>query len=246
MYLLRPKVHSRKDNVGTICVNVLKIIRYLSLYVWEYCAKLQAVTGDLTTKVHSHRLYFGKRTDVNNWAGSSDFGGWDRTLPSPAAQLITALGMSTAALSQLPDLLLGVGVQLARGNWKNKINIKMGKQIQGRKECGDPEQKLQLGHVSYEGGLQQNELAPSLTVKRGNWEQKCLLPPLMPGWPYSFIESLLWWLTYLCAYLTHQDTFKSEELCLLPKQEALMTHVLDKENVMSCGTSSNIFQWKTK
>lgn len=65
-YSLGPKVHSRKDDVGTICVNALKIIRYLSFYVWEYYAKLQAVTGDLTTKVHSHSLCFGKGTDVNS------------------------------------------------------------------------------------------------------------------------------------------------------------------------------------
>lgn len=57
----------------------------------------------------------------------------------------------------------------------------MGKQLQRRKECGGPEQKLELGHASCEGGLQQNELVPSLTLKRGNWEQNVLLLLSCPG-----------------------------------------------------------------
>lgn len=51
----------------------------------------------------------------------------------------------------------------------------MGKQLHRRKECRGPEQKLKLGHALYEGGLQQNELVPSLTLRRGNWEQNALV-----------------------------------------------------------------------
>lgn len=50
----------------------------------------------------------------------------------------------------------------------------MGKQIEGKKECGGPEQKLRLGHVLHEGGFQQNELVPSLTLRKGRREQNVL------------------------------------------------------------------------
>lgn len=73
------------------------------------------------------------------------------------------------------------------GKSEKEIKIKMGKQLQRRKACRGPEQKLKLGHALYEGGLQQNELVSSLTLKRGNWEQIALLllsclGGLAPSW----------------------------------------------------------------
>lgn len=68
-----------------------------------------------------------------------------------------------------------------------KIKIKIGKQLQRTKDCRGPEQKLKLGHALYEGGLQQNELVPSLTLKRGNWEQNALLLSCVGGLAPSWI-----------------------------------------------------------
>lgn len=142
-YSLGSKVHSRKDSVGTTFVSALKTMRYLSVCVWEYCAKLQAVTGDLTAEDHSHNCNFGQGTDVHNWAGS-------RASPGLFAALQHSLSQNRGW-----EVLLSASCQTSflgwvctwQGEMGKKKKIKKGKQIQGRKECGGPEQKLKLGHV---------------------------------------------------------------------------------------------------
>lgn len=156
--------------------------------------------------------------------------GLRRDPPSPAARLIAALGTSTAALSQLPDLLLGVGLQLARRNWKQNEN-KNGETNTGKEGVRRPRAKVETGWRFLWGWFVVKWAGSFSNLEKRELGAKCLILPFLLGWPCSFLESLLWWLTYLCAYLPHQDAFKSEELHLLPRQEALMTHVLDEEDL---------------
>lgn len=156
--------------------------------------------------------------------------GLRRDPPSPAARLIAALGTSTAALSQLPDLLLRVGLQLARRNWKQNEN-KNGETNTGKEGVRRPRAKVETGWCFLWGWFVVKWAGSFSNLEKRELGAKCLILPFLLGWPCSFLESLLWWLTYLCAYLPHQDAFKSEELHLLPRQEALMTHVLDEEDL---------------
>lgn len=89
-YSLEPKVNSRKNNAGIRCEyishNQMPQFEYS-----EYSAKLQAVTGDLTAKVHSYQHYSGKGTDIISHQPCPG-GLWQG--PQTAAEQITA-GLSS-------------------------------------------------------------------------------------------------------------------------------------------------------
>lgn len=100
------------------------------------------------------------------------------------------------------------------------------------KERRGPEQKLKLGHALYEGGLQQNELVPSLTLKRGNWEQNALfllscLGGLAPSWICCCDGSPV-----PACLPQDQGACESGELHLLSRREASVTHLLDRDDVI--------------
>lgn len=148
-YSLGSKVHSRKDSVGTTFVSALKTMRYLSVCVWEYCAKLQAVTGDLTAEDHSHNCNFGQGTDVHNWAGS-------RASPGLFAA-------SQHSLSQNGgwEVLLSASCQTSFLGWvctwqgemgKKKEN-KKGETNTGKERVWRPRAKVETGSCFYKGGL---------------------------------------------------------------------------------------------
>lgn len=163
----------------------LQIIRYLSLYVWEHCKTASSNRGLDTQRPLP--VITAEREQMSRAEPAPSLWGLRQDPPQPCSTAYHSAGNQhrRSQPAHRPPAWSGCAGGLGEIRKWNKN--KDGKQLQRMKERRGPEQKLKLGHALYEGGLQQNELVPSLTLKRGNWEQNALfllscLGGLAPSW----------------------------------------------------------------
>lgn len=120
--------------------------------------------------------YCRKGTDVKSWASSQPLGA--EAGPSPALQHSLpqcwqwALLLSASPQTSFLKWVCWWSEEIRKWN-KNKD----GETTTEKERVQKSRAEVETGScfMTYEGGLQQNELVPSLTLKRGNWMQNTLL-----------------------------------------------------------------------
>lgn len=171
-------------------MSTLKLIRYVSLHMWEYHVKLQGVARDLTTKGRSHSYRFGKGTDNNNQAHSPAFWGPEMG-HSPATQnsLSQHWGWALLLPASCQTSFLGWSC-----SWKGEIGDnenKNGETNRGKERVRRPWAKVETGSCFTWGWFSAKWAGSFSNIEKREMGTKRLVPPLLSVWPCSFWELLL-------------------------------------------------------